>query len=181
LDNGLKVVVVSDMESNNAGVSLVVGAGSFDNPKEFPGLAHFTEHMLFLGTKKYPIPDEFQKFIQAHSGSYNATTEDEQTSFYFTIDPESFSKALDRFSDFFIAPLFTQELVEREINAVDSEFHMNIQQDSWAALEVFKETSNPEHPFSQFSVGNLQTLGKEKTKLYDALIAFHHKHYRATK
>lgn len=181
LDNGLKVVVVSDMESNNAGVSLVVGAGSFDNPKEFPGLAHFTEHMLFLGTKKYPIPDEFQKFIQAHSGSYNATTEDEQTSFYFTIEPESFSKALDRFSDFFIAPLFTQELVEREINAVDSEFHMNIQQDSWAALEVFKETSNPEHPFSQFSVGNLQTLGKEKTKLYDALIAFHHKHYRANK
>lgn len=181
LENGLKVVVVSDKDTNSAGATLVVGTGSFDNPKEFKGLAHFLEHMLFLGTKKFPVPDEFQKFIQEHGGTHNATTEDEQTSYYFTIEADALPKALDRFSDFFVAPLFTKELVGREINAVDSEFQMNLQQDAWAALEVFRETCNPHHPFSQFSVGNLQTLAKDQDKLYEALIAFHQKEYRANK
>src|SRR5262245_35283574 len=54
LDNGLKVLLVSDPKFNKSGAALVCNVGQIDDPKEREGLAHFTEHMLFLGTEKYP-------------------------------------------------------------------------------------------------------------------------------
>ncbi|MFI4938117.1 MAG: insulinase family protein [Candidatus Berkiellales bacterium] len=181
LANGLKVVVVSDQDAETSGVTLVVKAGSFDNPKAFPGLAHFLEHMVFLGTKKFPIPDEFQNFLQVYGGHHNANTMGEQTNYFFEIQPQGLAQALDRFSDFFIAPLFTRELVARELNAVDSEYHLNQQQDQFALREVEQETSNPLHPFWDFAVGNLHTLAYDQTKLYAALNTFFKEHYQADK
>lgn len=181
LDNGLKVVVVSDPDAHTCGAALVVNVGLFDDPKEFPGLAHFLEHMLFLGTQKFPVPDEFQNYLQAYGGHRNATTQGEKTSYFFNIQPHAFRSALERFSDFFIAPLFTQELTDRELNAVDAEFHLNAHQDNWGSHEINKETSNPAHPFYRYFGGNLQTLGYDKVKLHQALIDFHQKQYQANK
>jgi len=33
------------------------------DPEELPGLAHFCEHMLFLGTEKYPVENEYSRFL----------------------------------------------------------------------------------------------------------------------
>ena len=54
------------------------------DPVELPGLAHFLEHMLFLGTKKYPDEAEYDKFVQSHGGYSNAWTADEATNYRFT-------------------------------------------------------------------------------------------------
>ncbi len=54
LPNGLQVVLVSDPSLENSAASLAVGVGSAHNPKDQLGLAHYLEHMLFLGTEKYP-------------------------------------------------------------------------------------------------------------------------------
>lgn len=178
LENGLKVVVVSDPLAKSSAAAMVVHAGSFDEPNSHLGLAHYLEHMLFLGTKKFPTADEFQNFVSRHGGTYNATTQSEKTTFFFNIQPENISDALERFSDFFIAPLFNEQLMERELHAVDSEFHLNHNQDGHALLEVAKETSNPSHPFYRFSAGNLQTL-KMEDNLYAAVKAFYKKHYHA--
>ena len=40
------------------------------------GLAHFLEHMLKLGTGKFPIENEYDKFVSAHAGRKNAATGD---------------------------------------------------------------------------------------------------------
>lgn len=45
-----------------------------NNPAEWQGLAHFCEHMLFLGTASYPEEGDFEKFISANGGSNNAYT-----------------------------------------------------------------------------------------------------------
>ena len=37
--------------------------GCFQDPVELPGLAHFCEHMLFLGTEKYPEEGLYKKVI----------------------------------------------------------------------------------------------------------------------
>ena len=60
LKNGIKVLVVSDSETEKSGVAVNVGVGSFSDPDEFPGLAHFLEHMLFMGTKKFPDENYFE-------------------------------------------------------------------------------------------------------------------------
>merc|ERR1719440_1051075 len=63
LDNGIQVLTVKDTHALQKGFAAAVEAGSFDDPVELPGLAHFCEHMLFLGTKKYTDPIGFDKFM----------------------------------------------------------------------------------------------------------------------
>lgn len=178
LENGLRVVVVSDPQAKTSAAAMVVHAGSFDEPETHLGLAHYLEHMLFLGTKKFPTPDEFQNFLSRHGGTYNATTQNEKTTYFFNIQPEQMPAALERFSDFFIAPLFNEQLMDRELHAVDNEFHLTLNEDGQALYEIAKETSNPNHPFARFSAGNLHTL-KKQNNLYPAVKAFYHDYYHA--
>ena len=52
LDNGLKCLLISDPLTDRSAAAVDVHAGYMLDPKEFPGLAHFCEHMLFMGSKK---------------------------------------------------------------------------------------------------------------------------------
>ena len=79
--------------------------GSYSDPEDIPGLAHFLEHMLFMGTEKYPDENEYSKFLSEHGGGSNAYTSDELTNYYFAVSSDNFEGALDRFSRFFVCPL----------------------------------------------------------------------------
>ena len=70
------------------------------DPKELPGLAHFCEHMLFMGTEKYPCENEYLKYLSDHSGSSNAYTNSDHTNFFFDVAPDAFTGALDRYNYF---------------------------------------------------------------------------------
>src|SRR4030095_15055154 len=59
LDNGLRVLLVSDQKFNKSGAALVVNVGTIDDPRDTEGMAHFLEHMLFLGTEKYPDVSDY--------------------------------------------------------------------------------------------------------------------------
>lgn len=158
LDNQLSVLLVSDPESDKAASSMNITVGSGDDPADREGMAHFLEHMLFLGTEKYPDPGEYQQFIKSHGGSHNAFTSFRNTNYFFDIQSEHLDAALDRFAEQFAAPLFTAELVDRERNAVHSEFSSMQKEDGRRFYSVKKAISNPDHPFHQFAVGNLKTL-----------------------
>ena len=92
LNNQLRVLLVEDMQSNQAAASMAVSVGHFDDPVERPGMAHFLEHMLFLGTEKYPDSGEYHAYINQHGGSNNAWTGTEQTNFFYSINAESLVK-----------------------------------------------------------------------------------------
>jgi insulysin len=182
LSNKLDVLLISDPNSDKASAALDVYVGSANDPKEFLGLAHFLEHMLFLGTKKYPTPDEYQKFISDHGGSHNAFTSLEHTNYFFDIQNSFLEEALDRFSQQFTSPLFNAEYVEREVNAVHSEYTSKIKDDGRRFFSAIKTTLSKDHPYSKFSVGNLNTLKDLPEKsLRDALLDFYDKHYSANK
>lgn len=180
LDNGLRAVVVSDPRSDQAAVSLNVAVGSNANPPQRPGLAHFLEHMLFLGTEKYPRADSYQQFISSHGGSHNAFTAYENTNYFFDVDADALPEALDRFAQFFIAPLFTPEYVDRERHAVDSEYQAKRRDDARRSFEARKQVLNPAHGYSRFAVGSLDTLSDDDDRrIRDELIDFYHRYYSA--
>ncbi len=179
LANGLRVLLVEDLQAQQAAASMAVNVGHFDDPASRPGMAHFLEHMLFLGTEKYPNSGEYHAFINQHGGSNNAWTGTEQTNFFFSIDAEVFEESLDRFSQFFIAPCFDLELVDRERHAIESEFSLKLKDDIRRTYQVQKETVNPAHPFSKFSVGNLKTLAGSEATLRQELLDFYQSHYSA--
>ena len=64
--------------------------GSFSDPDDLPGLAHFLEHMVFMGSRKYPDENSFDNFIQKNGGYDNASTDCETTVFYFETQRRSF-------------------------------------------------------------------------------------------
>ena len=115
LHNNLQMMLVSDPEADHAAAAMDVAVGSVSDPEELPGLAHFLEHMLFLGTEKYPSEDEYQCYLEQHGGSSNAFTTQEHTTFYFDVQHPFLRGALDRFSQFFTCPLFTESAAEREV------------------------------------------------------------------
>ncbi len=180
LDNGLRVLLVSDPDADKAAASLDVNVGSGDSPRDREGLPHFLEHMLFLGTEKYPDSSEYERYISEHGGSRNAYTSYAHTNYFFDIDHAHLEPALDRFAQFFTAPLFDEGYVEREKHAVDSEYQMGIKGDARRNLDVFREIFNPAHPMTRFSVGNLDTLAdREQATVRDDLLAFYERWYSA--
>ncbi|EGV97926.1 Nardilysin [Cricetulus griseus] len=76
--------------------ALCVGVGSFADPDDLPGLAHFLEHMVFMGSLKYPDENGFDAFLKKHGGSDNASTDCERTVFQFDVQRKYFKEALDR-------------------------------------------------------------------------------------
>ena len=158
LSNSLRVVLISDPNTNISAASMEVAAGSFSDPPDTEGLAHFCEHMLFLGTEKYPNDHEYSNYLTAHGGSDNAFTSTQETNYHFSVDAKFLKGGLDRFAQFFIAPLFRNTSVSDEIHAVNSEHEKNLQSDPWKLWQLLKHVSNPLHPFHQFSTGTLSTL-----------------------
>ena len=107
LDNGLKVYLLSDPNFNVSAASISVEVGSFQDPEDREGLAHFLEHMLFLGTEKYPDVDEYSSYLKNNGGFSNAYTARDLTNYQFQVLPDAFDGALDRFAQFFICLLYT--------------------------------------------------------------------------
>jgi insulysin len=52
LENGLQVLLISDKDTDKAAAAMDVHVGHFSDPGDIPGLAHFLEHLLFMGTEK---------------------------------------------------------------------------------------------------------------------------------
>jgi len=180
LDNQMEVLLISDPDTPKAAASLDVLVGSGDNPPGRGGLAHFLEHMLFLGTDKYPDAAEYERFITEHGGTHNAYTSFENTNYFFDINAPDLPVALDRFAQFFIAPRFEAQYVDREKNAVEAEYQMGLKSDERRGLDVLQEIINPQHPYSQFSIGSLDTLADHPdSAVRDELLQFYNKHYSA--
>ena len=142
LPNSIKVILISDPTVHHGAASLSVAVGSLNDPDEHPGMAHFLEHMLFLGTEKYPEVGDDQKFLTSHDGFNNAFTADETTNYYFQVAGDHMEEALDRFAQFFIAPLFNPEFVTRELEVVESEY---TQKKIQRTLASFASRSFPVH------------------------------------
>lgn len=163
LDNDLEVYLISDPKVDKSAAALSVNTGSLEDPDEFLGLAHFLEHMLFLGTKKYPVESEYLHFIQANGGTRNASTGPMYTNYMFDVNDSAFPEALDRFSQFFKEPLFNQSGVNREMNSVHNEFSSHVENDGYREFLVFQELANQKHPLHRFTIGNLTSLEKATT------------------
>ncbi|KAF2646871.1 hypothetical protein P280DRAFT_387619 [Massarina eburnea CBS 473.64] len=208
LSNQLEVLLIHDPETDKASAALDVNVGSFSDAEDMPGIAHAVEHLLFMGTEKYPEENNYNKYLASHSGHSNAYTASTSTNYYFELAAsQSNSKnstpsptqehlpvdkeqsplwgALDRFGQFFICPLFLEDTVDREIKAVDSENKKNLQIDTWRLHQLNKALSNPEHPYNHFSTGSWTTLHDEPiargVQIRDKFMDFHAQHYSANR
>ncbi|KAI8276716.1 putative zinc protease [Colletotrichum sp. SAR11_240] len=198
LSNKLEALLVHDPETDKASAALDVNVGNFSDEEDMPGVAHAVEHLLFMGTKKFPIENEFSRYLAINFGSHNACTGETSTNYHFDVsakpannmeasasNPSPFEGALDRFAQFFIEPLFLKSTLDRELCVIDSEHKKNIRSDEWRLEQLNKSLSNPKHPFSRFSTGNFEVLKVQPeangVNVRAKFMEFHEKHYSANR
>jgi insulysin len=136
LENGIKTICVYDKDTDQTSVTVSVNIGSYKDPKEYQGLAHFLEHMLFMGSKKYSEEGYYSINVKKYGGNSNAWTDLFETVYYFSVFNDGVEHLMDIFSRFFIDPLFNENSVQREINAVNSEHEKNINDDNWRINQI---------------------------------------------
>ncbi|XP_030040177.2 nardilysin [Manduca sexta] len=169
-------------EEKLAACALTVGVGSYSDPPDMQGLAHFVEHMVFMGSEKYPKENEFDSFIKKKGGSDNASTDCEVTTFYFEIPERHLAHAMDMFSQFFVSPLMLKEAMQREREAIESEFAMALPSDSNRKDQLLSSFFPEGHPARTFTWGNLKSLRdniNDDEKLHRAAHEFMRRHYSA--
>lgn len=178
LTNGLEAYIISDPLIDKASAVLTVKTGSWEDPKGYPGTAHFLEHMLFLGTKKFPNESEYDRYISEHGGLSNAFTSNGYTSYIFSVNNSAFPEALDRFANFFKEPLFNPSGVGRELQAIDQEYAQNLESDDVRHYYILKELTDSNHPNHAFSMGNSTSLQKVSQ---DTLKDWYNNHYSSNR
>lgn len=161
LPNGVRCIIVQDPNAKVPAAAMSIATGQLSDPTELPGLAHFCEHMLFMGTEKFPKEGEYDSFVSKNNGHNNAYTAGQATVYYFQVSDTALEGALARFVEFFVAPTFNESAVNREVQAVHSEDEKNHSSDYWRSDEIFRGQYNDKHPRSRYTNGNATTLVDE--------------------
>ena len=104
--------------------------------KPLYGAAHFLEHLLFMGSEKYPGENHYSDHISNNGGYDNAYTSLLDTNYHFDVSNEAFGETLDIFAQFFLCPLLSESSTEREMKAVDSEYNMSLNSDAWRKISL---------------------------------------------
>jgi zinc protease len=84
LDNGLKVVALPNQyPKDRFYMYLDVQVGSMCEAEDEQGIAHFLEHVVFLGTEKWKTPEEMREKMaelgMSFGGDTNASTDQKST------------------------------------------------------------------------------------------------------
>ena len=173
LKNELKVLLIEDPDATSDYITMGVGVGYLYDT--IFGIAHFLEHMLFIGSKKYPELNYFQKFVIKNGGKTNAYTAHDHTCYFYNISNNALIESLNIFSRFFIDPLFDKQYCDKEINAVNEEHQKNINDDMWRHEDIIKVVCQEDHAYKKFGTGNDKTLKDDK--IYEKLLKFYENHY----
>ena len=179
LRNGLDVLLVSDPDAKKAAAAISIPVGAMWDPVEYQGMAHYVEHLIHLGSKSYPDAEEYSTFLAQNGGSRNAYTSLDETNYFFQINSDALEPMLDRFAGMFTGALLDPKYVEKEKNAVASEWSMRRESDSRAIYYISRSLLG-DHPANRFATGNLETLAdKAPTTLNDAARSFYQTYYSA--
>ena len=174
LNNGLDVIVI---ENKRAPVIAQMiwynfGSGVEDNGKS--GLAHFMEHLMFKGTKKFP-ESYYSNFISRIGGSENAFTSYDYTAYYQVFPKSELKKIMEMEADRMINLTLTKENVKIEKKVILEERFQRIESDPSSQLdESMKSILFPNHYYGRPIIGWRHEIEKLD---YSDVIEFYKKYY----
>ncbi|WP_455922018.1 pyrroloquinoline quinone biosynthesis protein PqqF [Pseudomonas putida] len=179
LDNGLRVQLRHDPRLKRAAAALRVAAGSHDVDPAWPGLAHFLEHLFFLGTTRYSGDHALMPFVQRHGGQLNASTRERTTDFFFELPTESFPGALDRLCEMLTHPRLDRQDQLREREVLHAEFIAWSRDPQARHLQWLTAPLAASHPLRAFHAGNRYSLPVPREAFQHNLLAFYQRFYQA--
>lgn len=178
LDNGLQLTLRHAPHLKRSAAALRVHAGSHDAPTAWPGLAHLLEHLLFLGTARFPLEDGLMRHVQRQGGQVNASTRERTTDFFFEVPPSALAGSLERLCQMLVEPDLSLARQRREREVIHAEF-IAWSRDAQAQQAFMRlQRVSPRHPLSGFHAGNRYTLPVHDPAFQQALHGFHQRFYQ---
>lgn len=153
LDHGLRVTTVALPHLHTATVAAFIKVGSrFESPAH-NGLSHFTEHMLFRGTERFPTSLALNTAIERLGSTLHAETGRDYTLFSMSFEPERVGAGIELLGELLGRPRFgdielERTLVLEEINEDYDEDDVEINCDDIARGLMFGD-----HPLGQRIIG----------------------------
>lgn len=179
LDNGLPVRICHEPRLKRAAAFLRVDAGSHDVDLAWPGLAHFLEHLFFLGTTRFAGDQALMPFVQRQGGQLNASTRERTTDYFFEVPVTAFSGALERLCEMLANPRLSITDQRREREVLHAEF-VSWARDHQAHHQMWLTSPlSARHPLRAFHAGNRYSLPLERPEFQVALRQFHLDHYHS--
>ncbi|WP_415765746.1 pyrroloquinoline quinone biosynthesis protein PqqF [Pseudomonas sp. ZB1P45] len=178
LANGLRVTLRHAPDLKRSAAALRIAAGSHDVPAAWPGLAHFLEHLLFLGTERFPASQGLMAYVQGHGGQVNARTSERTTDYFFELPPQAFTGGLERLSDMLAHPRMNPDDQRREREVLHAEF-VAWSRDTTAQQQfALFDGLSAAHPLRAFHAGNRYSLPVPQPEFQQALQGFYQRFYQ---
>ncbi|TSC88684.1 MAG: Uncharacterized protein G01um10145_851 [Microgenomates group bacterium Gr01-1014_5] len=171
LNNGLRVVTAPMSAMESATVQILIGSGSRDENVKKQGLAHFLEHMVFKGTKKYPTSAVISAAVDGIGGEINASTGKERTGYYIKAWERYLSLAFDILSQFISAPILKEREIEKEKGVIIEEIAMYEDLPMYKAPYLFEELLFDKTSLGWDVAGTPETIRTMEKKDFEGFIA----------
>ena len=174
LGNGMQVVVIPDRRAPVVTHMVWYRVGSADEPQGKAGIAHFLEHLMFKGTKRFPA-GEFSRLVRANGGEENAFTTRDYTAYFQRVARDRLEMVMELEADRMQNLVLSEEDVRTELLVVQEERRERTDNDPSSLLsEQLDMALYAVHPYRKPVIGWMQEV--EQLKLSDAL-DFYHAHY----
>ncbi len=139
--------------------ALAIRSGTRNEPEDFSGIAHMTEHMLFKGTLKRS-PRQISNRLERLGGELNAYTAKEETVLYSTVLKEDTAKAVDLLFELAFTSTFPQKELDKERSVVIDEINMYKDSPSECIFEDFEAMIFDSSPLARPILGTTRSLKK---------------------
>lgn len=174
LDNGLRIMLVPNKNTQAVTVLAVVGAGSKYETKQNNGISHFVEHMFFKGTQKRPNTLVISEAIDRVGGFYNAFTQKEYTGYFAKVDSKHTDLALDWVSDIFLNSKIDSKEIEKERGVIIEELNMYLDTPVRHIRDLFEGLLYGDQPAGWEIIGTKENLKKVQRKDFIDYIKNHY-------
>jgi zinc protease len=158
LPNGLRLITVPTDFPHIVAVHIVVHVGSRNELEPGKsGFAHFFEHMMFRGTKRFP-KEKYEAVLRQAGAASNAYTSDDRTVYHTTFSKEDLETILDMEADRFQNLEYTPEAFRTEALAVLGEYNKNAASPTMKLQERLRETAFERHTYRHTTMGFLKDI-----------------------
>ncbi len=177
LDNGFKVITIPMESPGLVAYYSVVRTGSRDEYEPgHSGFAHFFEHMMFRGTKKYPGA-VYDKLVTEMGADANAYTSSDITCYHLNFASEDLEKVMELESDRFQNLWYTEHAFKTEAGAVHGEYLKGLSSPWFALYEKFMDTAFDKHTYKHTTIGFREDIEAMPT-MYEYSKSFFNRYYR---
>lgn len=176
LDNGLRIVTRPMLDSESVTLHIFIGIGGrHEDQLTENGLSHFLEHLLFKGTRDFPIQKQLSEAIDRVGGYMNAYTTPELTTYFVKLPKEHLGLGLKVLAELVRFPLFDAVELDRERQVIVEE--MNVWRDE-PAQHVFDYIGDLLWPRDSLRTNVLGSEHVIRSVPREVVMAYHQSTYR---